>query len=165
MFNPPKVPGKDDETGEDLIQRDDDKPESVLNRLQVFSTQTKPVLEFYRGMGICQDFHGTESKKIWPHVEAYLKKIIPWWNWNYTLARIINALKKISSFLLDRITNLGMMIWYLSLSLNKWNILTCIQIKVTWEKIIITFLKNIQKTGKSHPFNGIEPTLMFESVT
>ena len=77
VFNPPKVPGKDDETGEDLIQRDDDKPESVLNRLQVFSTQTKPVLEFYRGMGICQDFHGTESKKIWPHVEAYLKKIIP----------------------------------------------------------------------------------------
>jgi len=77
IFNPPKVPGKDDETGEDLIQRDDDKPESVLNRLQVFSSSTKPVLEFYRGMGICQDFHGTESKKIWPHVEAYLKKIIP----------------------------------------------------------------------------------------
>ena len=77
VFNPPKVPGKDDETGEDLIQRDDDKPESVLNRLQVFSTQTKPVLDFYRGMGICQDFQGTESKKIWPHVETYLKKIIP----------------------------------------------------------------------------------------
>ena len=33
MFNPPKVPGKDDETGEDLIQREDDKPESVLVRV------------------------------------------------------------------------------------------------------------------------------------
>ena len=76
LFSPPKVEGKDDVTGEDLIQRDDDKPESVLNRLEIFSAQTKPVLEFYRKMGICQDFQGTESKKIWPHVEAYLKTVI-----------------------------------------------------------------------------------------
>jgi len=76
VFNPPKVAGKDDVTGEDLIQREDDKPESVLNRLEIFSSTTKPVLEFYRSMGICKDFHGTESKKIWPHVEAYLKTII-----------------------------------------------------------------------------------------
>lgn len=76
VFNPPKVAGKDDITGEDLIQREDDKPESVLNRLEIFSSTTKPVLEFYRSMGICQDFQGTESKKIWPHVEAYLKTII-----------------------------------------------------------------------------------------
>ena len=76
LFSPPKVEGKDDVTGEDLIQRDDDKPESVLNRLEIFSAQTKPVLEFYREMGICEDFQGTESKKIWPHVEAYLKTII-----------------------------------------------------------------------------------------
>lgn len=75
-FQPPKVPGKDDVTGEDLIQREDDKPESVLNRLEIFSAQTKPVLEFYRSMGICKDFQGTESKKIWPHVEAHLKTII-----------------------------------------------------------------------------------------
>ena len=76
IYNPPKVEGKDDVTGEDLIQREDDKPESVLNRLEIFSSTTKPVLEFYRSMGICKDFHGTESKKIWPHVEAYLKTII-----------------------------------------------------------------------------------------
>ena len=62
--------------GEDLIQREDDKPESVLNRLEIFSAQTKPVLEFYRQMGICADFKGTESKKIWPHVEAHLKTVI-----------------------------------------------------------------------------------------
>jgi nucleoside-triphosphate--adenylate kinase len=73
-----KVPGKDDETGEDLIQREDDKPESVLKRLEIFSSTTKPVLEFYSSMGICKDFKGTESKKIWPHVEAYLKTLIHW---------------------------------------------------------------------------------------
>jgi len=76
IFNPPKVPGKDDETGEDLVQREDDKPESVRNRLEVFQASTEPVLEFYRKMGILQDFHGTESKKIWPHVEKYLKSIM-----------------------------------------------------------------------------------------
>ena len=76
VFNPPKVEGKDDETGEPLVQRDDDKPESVRNRLEVFQNNTEPVLEFYRKMGICQDFHGTESKKIWPHVDTYLKSIL-----------------------------------------------------------------------------------------
>lgn len=76
LFNPPKVEGKDDDTGEDLIQREDDKPEAVLKRLEVFSAQTKPVLEFYRQMGVCKDFHGTESKKIWPHVEKYLQGIV-----------------------------------------------------------------------------------------
>lgn len=76
VFNPPKVPGKDDETGEDLIQREDDKPESVRNRLEVFSANTKPVLDYYRSKGICKDFQGTESKKIWPHVEDHLKSII-----------------------------------------------------------------------------------------
>jgi len=76
VFNPPKVDGHDDETGEPLVQRDDDKPESVRNRLEVFQNVTEPVLEFYRKKGICQDFHGTESKKIWPHVETYLKSIL-----------------------------------------------------------------------------------------
>ena len=72
LFNPPKVAGKDDETGEDLIQREDDKPESVRNRLQVFSDVTKPVLDFYRQMGILEEFHGTESKVIYPEVQKFL---------------------------------------------------------------------------------------------
>jgi len=76
IFNPPKVAGKDDETGEDLIQRDDDKPESVRNRLEVFKASTAPVLDYYRSQGICSDFHGTESKKIWPHVEKFLKTVV-----------------------------------------------------------------------------------------
>ncbi|GGE40899.1 adenylate kinase [Halopseudomonas oceani] len=46
--NPPKVAGKDDVTGEDLIQRDDDKEETVRKRLQVYHTQTKPLVDFYQ---------------------------------------------------------------------------------------------------------------------
>jgi adenylate kinase len=47
IFNPPKVEGKDDVTGEDLIQRDDDKEETVRKRLEVYHQQTEPLIEFY----------------------------------------------------------------------------------------------------------------------
>ena len=46
-FNPQKVAGKDDETGEDLIQRDDDKEGTVRNRLAVYHEQTEPLVNFY----------------------------------------------------------------------------------------------------------------------
>ena len=46
-FNPPKVAGKDDLTGEDLIQRDDDKEETVKKRLAVYHDQTKPLIDYY----------------------------------------------------------------------------------------------------------------------
>lgn len=46
-FNPPKVEGKDDVTGEPLIQRDDDKEETVCKRLQVYKDQTRPLVEYY----------------------------------------------------------------------------------------------------------------------
>ena len=46
-FNPPKVAGKDDVTGEDLIQRDDDKEATVRKRLDVYDSQTKPLVEYY----------------------------------------------------------------------------------------------------------------------
>ena len=46
-FNPPKIDGKDDETGEDLIQRDDDKPETGLARLEVYKKQTDPLIDYY----------------------------------------------------------------------------------------------------------------------
>ena len=46
-FNPPKVAGKDDVTGETLIQRDDDKEETVKNRLAVYHQQTKPLISYY----------------------------------------------------------------------------------------------------------------------
>ena len=46
-FNPPKVAGKDDVTGEDLVQREDDKEETVKKRLDVYSAQTRPLVDYY----------------------------------------------------------------------------------------------------------------------
>ncbi|AKD24625.1 adenylate kinase [Polynucleobacter duraquae] len=46
-FNPPKVEGKDDVTGEALIQRDDDKEETVRKRLQIYNDQTRPLVDYY----------------------------------------------------------------------------------------------------------------------
>lgn len=46
-FNPPRVANKDDVTGEDLVQRDDDREETVRNRLAVYHEQTKPLIDFY----------------------------------------------------------------------------------------------------------------------
>lgn len=48
-FNPPKVQGTDDVTGEPLIQREDDKEETVKNRLNVYSAQTRPLVQYYSG--------------------------------------------------------------------------------------------------------------------
>ncbi|EQA11919.1 adenylate kinase [Glaesserella parasuis] len=47
VYNPPKVEGKDDITGEDLIIRQDDKPETVLERLAIYHKQTKPLIAYY----------------------------------------------------------------------------------------------------------------------
>ncbi|MDO9402249.1 MAG: adenylate kinase [Polaromonas sp.] len=46
-YNPPQVEGKDDATGEPLIQRDDDKEETVRKRLEVYSAQTRPLVDYY----------------------------------------------------------------------------------------------------------------------
>ncbi len=46
-FNPPKVEGKDDLTGEDLVQRDDDKPDTVNKRLEVYHAQTEQLVSYY----------------------------------------------------------------------------------------------------------------------
>tara|TARA_B110000438_G_scaffold150921_1_gene145018 strand:- start:1519 stop:2166 length:648 start_codon:yes stop_codon:yes gene_type:complete len=46
-FHPPKEPGKDDQTGEELIQRDDDREDTIRNRLAVYHEQTKPLVKFY----------------------------------------------------------------------------------------------------------------------
>ncbi len=48
-FNPPKIAGQDDVTGEPLIQREDDKAETVQKRLDVYSAQTRPLVAYYSG--------------------------------------------------------------------------------------------------------------------
>ncbi|MEA1891774.1 MAG: adenylate kinase [Campylobacterota bacterium] len=48
VYNPPKIEGKDNETGEDLVQRDDDKEEVVLDRLKVYHELTSPLIGYYK---------------------------------------------------------------------------------------------------------------------
>lgn len=64
MFNPPKVAGKDDLTGEDLIQRDDDKEETVKNRLRIYHAQTQPLIEFYEAWSATGDLNAPKCRKI-----------------------------------------------------------------------------------------------------
>ena len=47
QFNPPKVAGRDDQTGEPLVQRDDDREETVKKRLEVYRAQTRPLVDYY----------------------------------------------------------------------------------------------------------------------
>ncbi|CAK1548423.1 unnamed protein product [Leptosia nina] len=75
-FNTPKVMGKDDITGENLIQRPDDKPEAVRKRLEIYENMTKPVIDFYKTKGILQDFEGKTSDEIWPKITKYLDPIL-----------------------------------------------------------------------------------------
>ncbi|XP_054842392.1 GTP:AMP phosphotransferase AK3, mitochondrial [Eublepharis macularius] len=76
-FNPPKVPGTDDITGEPLVQRDDDKPETVMKRLKSYAAETRPVLEYYRKKGVLESFSGTETNKLWPHIHRFLQTKLP----------------------------------------------------------------------------------------
>ncbi|KAK3730607.1 hypothetical protein QZH41_018819 [Actinostola sp. cb2023] len=92
-FNPPKVPaarqviinilinvgncfnkGKDDVTGESLIQREDDKPDTVMARLKKYEELTKPLIEYYSKIEKVQSFAGTETNVIWPLVKKYLQE-------------------------------------------------------------------------------------------
>lgn len=57
QFNPPKTEGTDDITGEPLIQRDDDKEDTVRKRLSVYHQQTKPLVDYYSAPGTGVSFH------------------------------------------------------------------------------------------------------------
>ena len=64
VFNPPKVAGKDDATGEDLIQREDDKEETVRKRLDVYHSQTKPLVEFYSKWAATGDARAPKYRRV-----------------------------------------------------------------------------------------------------
>ena len=64
QFNPPKVAGKDDISGEALIQRDDDQEATVLKRLEVYHAQTKPLIEFYGKWAASGDARAPKCRKI-----------------------------------------------------------------------------------------------------
>ena len=61
LFNPTKVEGKCDVCGESLIHRDDDKPETVKKRLDVYHTQTQPLIDFYTERKVLVEVDGTQS--------------------------------------------------------------------------------------------------------
>ena len=63
-FNPPKVEGKDDVTGEDLIQRDDDQEDTVIKRLQVYHSQTRPLIDYYAAWFASGDAKAPKCRKI-----------------------------------------------------------------------------------------------------
>lgn len=63
-FNPPKEEGKDDVTGEPLIQRDDDKEETVRARLKVYHDQTEPLVNFYSNWAASGDSNAPKYHKI-----------------------------------------------------------------------------------------------------
>jgi adenylate kinase len=63
-FNPPKAEGKDDATGEPLVQRDDDREETVKKRLEVYQAQTRPLVEFYSRWGALGQPGAPKYRKI-----------------------------------------------------------------------------------------------------
>jgi adenylate kinase len=63
-FNPPKVEGKDDATGEPLIQRDDDREETVRNRLEVYRKQTSPLVGYYTRWSSAGDPRAPKYRRI-----------------------------------------------------------------------------------------------------
>src|SRR5713101_7436059 len=63
-FNPPKVAGKDDVTGEPLVLRDDDKEETVKKRLAVYHQQTEPLVNYYAGWAGSGDEHAPKVHRI-----------------------------------------------------------------------------------------------------
>ena len=64
IYNPPKVEGIDDETGDPLYQREDDKPENVKTRLEVYDASTAPLIEYYRAKGKLVDVDASPAPEV-----------------------------------------------------------------------------------------------------
>ena len=60
-FNPPVKPGICDFDGSELYQREDDKPETVRNRIKVYQEQTAPLIHYYQGKGLLVEIDGTQA--------------------------------------------------------------------------------------------------------
>ena len=73
LFNPPRRAGVCDKDGGELCQRDDDKPETVRNRLKVYWQQTSPLIDYYRRRGVLVEVNGDQAIEA---VEADLKAAV-----------------------------------------------------------------------------------------
>eukprot|EP01126_Amoeba_proteus_P008630 TRINITY_DN1323_c0_g3_i1.p1 TRINITY_DN1323_c0_g3~~TRINITY_DN1323_c0_g3_i1.p1 ORF type:complete len:260 (-),score=56.16 TRINITY_DN1323_c0_g3_i1:50-829(-) len=74
-YNPPKVDGVDDVTGEPLIQRDDDKEETMNQRLTSYETMTKPLIEHYKAAGVLHIIPSPTSDVGYVHIKKLLDKV------------------------------------------------------------------------------------------
>jgi adenylate kinase len=73
-FNPPKVPWKDDVTGEPLVKRSDDTEEALITRLASYHQMTAPVLDFYRTKSLLTVIDGSKPpSQVWSEVQSALK--------------------------------------------------------------------------------------------
>lgn len=74
-FRPPRVKGVCDTCGGELYQRDDDKADTVSQRLAVYETSTKPLIDYYRASGVLYDIDGNQSMEdVYSQIQAVLKK-------------------------------------------------------------------------------------------
>ena len=74
VFNPPKVEGKDDDTGEDLMQRPDDMPDAIRNRLAVYEKSTAPLVSYYRGKKLIVDIDASPApEEVFAGMDAALR--------------------------------------------------------------------------------------------
>ena len=74
-FAPPKVPGKDDVTGEALIQRADDNADTLKKRLEAYHQQTAPVADFYKKKGVWRGLDASQPpEKVWATMFAFFTK-------------------------------------------------------------------------------------------
>lgn len=73
LFNPPRLEGKCDDDGADLIQRSDDTEETALNRLEVYVKQTEPLIAYYKPSGLVKDINGLGAvDEIYARVKSLL---------------------------------------------------------------------------------------------
>jgi adenylate kinase len=78
MFNPPKVEGKDDVTGEDLIIRPDDREEAVAKRLSIYREQTEPLIQYYQKKSLLEHLEGgARPDDVWCNFHSLINNPKP----------------------------------------------------------------------------------------
>ena len=76
VFNPHAVPGVCDRCGGELYQRSDDSEETVRERLEVYTKQTAPVLEYYRKQGLLKEINGElDIEDVWKEIQSHLRSL------------------------------------------------------------------------------------------
>jgi adenylate kinase len=76
-FDPPKEDERDDEDGSELVQRDDDREETVRKRLVVYHAQTEPLIDYYEKLGLLHRFDGTASpNEVHAHIRAVISTLL-----------------------------------------------------------------------------------------